>query len=520
MSRAMKTAIGATVTALVLAIALIVGAFWSNKGGLGPVVENERTEVEVETGSITVTPTPKAKATETPVPTPTQAQASNDGKEIVNMDPSETDDGWEYFTEDDKPVVEEVKSPAVQDVMSTKSYKKVAKAFTVNLEALEIQEYLSKLGYKPEADGYWITWRNWSQPTRAEERVALVAEAMKEKGYGDGFNDPVETPFKSAWDEPKKLHKELKKAILANPTLGLMAAEGLYQLNLGEAEKTVGELNPWILEMIKKADWSFAQPSGSNPRGIEVFLEKRDTADGYSICVSDEYIRYATGICLVLDQCTYAVAAPQSVHNYRLPVTTDILLVRAVLAEYQEDLPSLVYYYKTKDGSQWVSFGFNLFDKRFELFDYKEEVVPINPDPKPTPQPQPNPNPGPNPGPDPQPTPTPTPKPKPQKQPEKDPVKQGNANQGGGGNSVTDGAGDFEPEPLVPETKPEPTKAPEPAPQKQKQDKQPAQPTQAPKEEPKVDAYFNTDPPPTNELQIEFTNDNVGEEAPSFAEPD
>lgn len=262
---------------------------------------------------------------------------------------------------------------------------------------------------------------DYSMPNRSEERV--------EKS---GFSDAVSMPFKDKSE--KALYEELKDEILRNPVLGDMVARGLSSLKADG--KTVVEWNPWIKDFIGKTDQAMKLDLIQKPRGMEIWLTC--TGDG-TILVTEKYFRYAAGLDAILDRLVkVGIDNPKSVENYCLPLVVLASNTRTEKADYQEDKEAFILKYVRKDGKVEFIIGFNLKDKRIEIFEdipkTGEKVTPPgggggsdDPDP-PTPT-----------------QPTPTEK-KYVKDPSKDPVYQGNADIGGGKNKDSDGTGNYQPE--------------------------------------------------------------------------
>lgn len=246
-----------------------------------------------------------------------------------------------------------------------------------------------------------------------------------------GFSDAVSFPFKSKSTD--QAYEELQEEILRNPVVGDMAIRGLKDLELASGS-TVGDLNPWMQKFVSKMDDAMSKKD--HPRGNEIWLERFEDDDG--ILVTKEYRRIAAMVVVLLDRFkNNGIVKKATKINYCLPLIAEGSITRTKLADYQEDKEALSLSFVRKDNKTELTIGFNIHDKRFELFG---SVVTesktksggkgggIIPGVKP--------NPGPNPG--------PSPKPK-GKNPAKDPVNQGNAKRGGGDNRKEDGAGKYQP---------------------------------------------------------------------------
>lgn len=260
-----------------------------------------------------------------------------------------------------------------------------------------------------------------SMPDMADQR-------MKKSG----FSDAVSLPFSSNGTEAN--YKELQEEILRNPVVGDMAIRGLKDLELASGS-TIGDLNPWMQKFVSKMD--DAMNRKDHPRGNEIWLER--FKDGDDILVTKEYRRSAAMVVVLLDRFQNDGIVKKSTKlNYCLPLIAEGSITRTKLADYQENRDALSLSFIRKDNKTELRIGFNIHDKRFELFD--SAVIEsktksggkgggIIPGVKP--------NPGPNPG--------PSPKKKQCKNPAKDPVNQGNAKVGGGDNRKGDGSGKYQP---------------------------------------------------------------------------
>lgn len=226
-----------------------------------------------------------------------------------------------------------------------------------------------------------------------------------------GFSDALTFGFAKETKEDQFL--EIEEEILRNPVYGVTVAKALVDKKVGS--KTLGELNPWMQEMIDK-----------NEKGVFYWLEYRD-AEKTAIYVTQEYRIYAATLCTLLERMTIeGVQTRQTVENWALNLVVKNNEREGVKADYQYKKEALVLEVKTKDGNVLLRMGFNIHDKRPEFFKDEPEPEPTKtptntptpkPDPDPTPTPKPNPDPTPTPDPDPTPTPDPTPKKDPEKAP-------------------------------------------------------------------------------------------------------
>lgn len=169
------------------------------------------------------------------------------------------------------------------------------------------------------------------------------------------WSDAVSTPFESS--DPDEMRDELFGEHCGNPTELTMSIEALSDMAIDG--HNIGELNPWMGEYIDAVN---------DPGMREAYLKLKD-GEGDIVFVTEEYQQYAamTNTLLMAFE-VRGVEALQSVKNWHLPVPTVGELPRAVLNDQQEGLPALVFEYTVKDGCPLVAFGYNVGDKRFEVF--------------------------------------------------------------------------------------------------------------------------------------------------------
>ena len=235
----------------------------------------------------------------------------------------------------------------------------------------------------------------YSMPWMAEERVGLA-----------GFSDAVSFPFASAQKDEEgnydlsAMFHELEEEIMRNPVHGDMVMRGLRDIKLSTG-KTIGELNPWLVEFIDKMDKAMLVPSASQEaRGVEIWLTYKEGEEG-KVFVTKEYREYAAMTCILLERLVKTgVEARDSSENWVLNYTAEGALTRTAKADYQENKAALILTYLRKNDTPEFTIGFNLLDKRLERFE------PQKPKPTPTTPPAPAPtDPPPKPT-DPPPTPT------------------------------------------------------------------------------------------------------------------
>lgn len=292
--------------------------------------------------------------------------------------------------------------------------EKTAKEMNRSLTVVDIDDYISKY------DHISMKFLKNSMPDMADQRTKK-----------SGFSDAVSFPFKSK--SADQAYEELQEEILRNPVVCDMVIRGLKDLELASGN-TTGDLNPWMQKFVSKMD--DAMNRKAHPRGNEIWLER--FKDGGDILVTKEYRRTAAMAVVLLDRFhNDGIVKKPTKLNYCLPLIAEGSITRTKLADYQENRDALSLSFIRKDGKTELTIGFNIHDKRFELFGSavtesktkgKVGGRGIIPGVKP--------NPGPNPG--------PSPKPK-GKNPAKDPVNQGNAKRGGGDNRKEDGAGKYQP---------------------------------------------------------------------------
>lgn len=249
------------------------------------------------------------------------------------------------------------KKPTAPKATATKTVAVDSNAdFKVDLDKLDMSrfEHISDL------------FLDSSMPSQAKARTKK-----------SGFSDAVSFPFKDykkskkgySKEELESMFTELEEEIFRNPVVGDMIIQGLIDRKIAK-DKTVGDDNPWMAEFLAKLNEARKKASGEHPRGLEIWLETRDASG--TIYVTKEYRRYAAGVCTLLERMIPdGVKTKKSSENYRLNSSSEGSLVRAEKADYEEKEPSLILLYRDKNGKVRLRIGFNLLDKRLELF--KEE---------------------------------------------------------------------------------------------------------------------------------------------------
>ena len=249
----------------------------------------------------------------------------------------------------------------------------------------------------------------------------------------NGISDAVSVQFTSS--DQDVIYNELQQEILRNPVYGIGMLDFLRGIQVGD--QTIGDLNPWIDEVIAKND--------GNGEGCNNWVQY--AADNTTIEVTPEYRVYASGICTLLDRMVCEGTGEfKTTENWCLNLALLNTGRRMVKCSYEYQGDFIVYTYFGKDGEGLLRVGFNLKDKRPALLTELEEATPVTPDTTkpidppyvpPVPPTPPDPPVPPTP-PDPPVPPTPPDPPDPGEDPTKDPTKdpdaQGNADKGGGVN--------------------------------------------------------------------------------------
>ena len=229
------------------------------------------------------------------------------------------------------------------------------------------------------------------------------------------FSDAVSTEFKANSDE--EMQKELEREFWHNPVMAQNAA--LKFRDLGEINGVViAEENDWLTAFLNRFD----------KEGLKSFLE-RDDKD--NLFVTPEYQEIAAKL-IVLQQKFKGVGVKKIETTWHYPLKGSEFSVKSYRNTdpgYVDKEQSLNFVYVDKSGRTLVEYGYNLNDKRSEVFtDSGKPVQPKTPTSPPnqptTPPAQPTQPPA-------QPTPT-TPPEVLKKNPYADPVHHENAEKGGG----------------------------------------------------------------------------------------
>ena len=385
------------------------------------------------------------------------------------------------------------------DNVAVDSLENLKLTLTINLD----QETLNKMFTE-----FKKNFLDNSMPTKNGKRTAAASKVGWDK-EGKHMYDAVSFPFSTVEKSKKKysnediesMYTELKDEIMRNPVMGDMILQGMAQLKLSDGTK-ISNLNAWTKDFLKiykqygcgafltyhTKYWEkhgFELPHDGED--IEVWKKAHPDAPAYSsedlelvkdsqgsnkLYVTDYYSDTAKRILAWLDRCQLVgVETYSTVKHFPLKNVENANKVRTYLNKdksYVDSAPALIFTVTLKNKTQLL-FGFNVYDKRFEIFEKPAKIEKKkkgNPNPKgednpkpdkgkkkkpepepkkdedpkpdkgdndPTPDKTPTPNPViPTPIPDPTPTPNPNPVPDGKKDPKKDPVHQGNANTGGG----------------------------------------------------------------------------------------
>lgn len=221
--------------------------------------------------------------------------------------------------------------------------KKAVNNLTVELEKLTVDKY-----------------------SKVSEEMLTSSLTPHDKPRTDkaGFSDALTYGFKSDTDKGK--FAELQEEILRNPVYGVSIANALRDKKIGG--KKLSDIDPWMNTMCNK----------NAQNGVSAWCEYRD-GDKKTLYVTEEYRRYAAGLCTVLERLIpQGVQARQTVENWCLNNTSENNKRAGVLADYQykKDAFILAYVIKSQMGANegLLIVGFNVHDKRPEF--YGEEDTP------------------------------------------------------------------------------------------------------------------------------------------------
>ena len=337
------------------------------------------------------------------------------------------------ITETTSSQTEEKTTESPDEGTKTEEYSEFNKIIAVNLTEEDFAKIYNE--YSDEFDDI-------SMPSRNEERTSLPATVGWHKKGEDRMFDAVADPFdevevgKTTYskDDIAEMKDELYEAIMRNPVMGDMIAQWLDDID----EENV---NPWVDVMIAEYQ----------SYGPETFLTHRE-GEGDKIFVTEEYRRYAKSILVFLDRCVEQGVKTISTSDFwylnDALEANDVRTIRNEDKSYLDTYPALTFMAEVKDGTSKVRFGFNIYDKRLEIFEARVPRLKVTPTPvkkikQPTYQAAPS-DPG-DPDDPPGVIPPPKPTPTPPCLPPEDPVHQGHADTGGGDNQPGDGPGTPQP---------------------------------------------------------------------------
>lgn len=215
-------------------------------------------------------------------------------------------------------------------------------------------------------DKYSDVLIDYCMPWRANERT-------DKSGLSDAVSFPFATqPNAQGEYDLDALYEELREEIIRNPCMADMVIQALINIKLSDG-KTLGEINPWMGEFLTKMDSAMALPdteANRNDRGNDYWLTHSRGEDGKIISrVTREYREYAAMTVTLLDYLTkQGIKSWESTRNWHLLPITDPQMVRTSEANYQEKLPAFILSYIRKDCKAEFTIGFNMKDKRIEIF--------------------------------------------------------------------------------------------------------------------------------------------------------
>ena len=275
-----------------------------------------------------------------------------------------------------------------------------------------------------------------SMPSRNEERTTAASKVgWGKEGYHmyDAISDPFSTveagKTKYTEEETEKMYQELRQEIADNPIVGMMILEGWEYMELTDGT-TVLDLNgDWVKEKLDLYDqygvgvwltyhtkyweiygfelphdgqdvdeWKAAHPNA--PQATEELMAfVTDDEGSYQLFITDEetavpgvgnnYDEVRKKILMWFDRvtCEGVETYKTNVFWYLNSTTTanDVKAVRNEDKNRYDALPALIFSVIVKDdnGTRQILFGFNIYDKRLEIFERTAKPVSAE---KPSPQ--------------------------------------------------------------------------------------------------------------------------------------
>ena len=313
-----------------------------------------------------------------------------------------------------------------------------------------------------------------SMPNQNAARTSAASKVGWGKDSTSKMFDAVSFPFEAVSAEKKEytdedilnMYRELQEEIMRNPVFGDMFAQGLKKLELQDGT-SVAELNKaWLDEFEAKYNefgcdyfvtyhtnywlkygfelphdneniesWKTAHPNAPEFKESDLELVSKDGKP--VVYVTDEYVDYAKRMLCWLDRVScLGVREYSTIKHWPLNSELNANLVRTyenMDKGYVDSYPALTFSVELKDGRRQLLFGFNIYDKRFEIYE-PTEPDPVNPTLPPETSPVPETTTVIETTPEPTTVPETTPEPttSPKKDPKQDPVHKGNADKGGG----------------------------------------------------------------------------------------
>ena len=178
-------------------------------------------------------------------------------------------------------------------------------------------------------------------------------------------------------DDPEEydveaIRKDIAVKIMTNPAYGDMVAQGLRDIELSTG-KTIGDYNPWLVELVEKTDEAMKSPLDQHPRGLEWWLEYHK-GEGNKLFVTDEYFYGAVRLSMLLvDRLTLVgVREWESCENWIIDCSWKSSDYRAEKNSSQIICPALILQGQTIDGKIEFLIGFSLDDGRLLIYDSEQ----------------------------------------------------------------------------------------------------------------------------------------------------
>lgn len=166
-------------------------------------------------------------------------------------------------------------------------------------------------------------------------------------------------------DEDLLSLEDVKREITENPVFGYMVAKGMvnYIPNPNsDAPKTIGELNPELLDFIRITDEAIELPNTASPHGFAIWYSQPNDSDSK---LTLEYQNYAKKIYRVLDNFTVSYRKCTSQRNWVIKNNGSPSEATVIENENQVQSNWLTLSYVIMGGERTVIFGFSTYDMRF-----------------------------------------------------------------------------------------------------------------------------------------------------------